>query len=111
MSNYQPLTFISEKNYMGRQEKDWGLDQTYRAAIDELEATFRFLGECLLPAETQTEINRLHVWLLSVQGAHFPWDLCTDTKKLERLGELDTIQSDLRLAAGDILDARPSKQI
>lgn len=96
---------------MSREEEDCGLDRAYKAAIDELEETFGFLGEHLLPKETETEVNRLHVWLLSLQAAHFPWELCTDAKKLERLGELDTIQSDLRLAVGDILDARPIKQI
>lgn len=95
---------------MGRQEKEYSLDQTYEAAMDELEEIFRFLGEHLLPTETEAEVNRLHIWLLSLQGAHFPWEHCTDTKKLERLGELDTIRSDLRLAVGDILDARPTKQ-
>lgn len=91
---------------MSLQEKDCGLDPIYKATTAELEEMFTFLEERLLPMDTETEVNRLNVWFLSVEAAHFPWECCSNTKKLERLGELDTIRSDLHFVAGDILDLR-----
>ena len=91
---------------MSQQKKSSGIDQEYESCVAALERIFDFLSEQLMSSETEKEVNRLHWWFLGVQGAHFPWDLISDNKKLERLGELDTIQADLRLVAGDLHDLR-----
>lgn len=89
---------------MSQKKISCSLDREYESYVVALERIFNLLSERLLSSETEKEVNRLHIWFLGVQGAHIPWGLISDTKKLERLGELDTIKVDLGLVVGDMHD-------